>query len=127
MENNNKTTYSFRITAEQKEQLQAYQKQFDNQSDFVNVILDLLNNRFNGVPPQPQEENKYLLKIELTPEDGALLEWAANNESTEKIIVTRENLLMYVFKEFFVNGNQLSYHTIPDSVIRKIRKEVAND
>ena len=127
MVSQDKTTYSFRLTEEQKAKLQDYQKQFKNQADFVALILELLNEKFNGTQTEPFVEDENILRVHLTPEREAFLEYVANRESTETVKVEKEHILMYVFDEMLVKGNKFSIDSIPDSVIRKIRKELSND
>ena len=127
MASQDKTTYSFRLTEEQKAILQDYQKQFNNQADFVALILELLNEKFNGTQTQSFVEDENVLRVHLTPEREAFLEYVANRESTETVKVEKEHILMYVFDEMLVKGNKFSIDSIPDSVIRKIRKELSND
>ena len=110
------------MTTEQKDLLQNFQKQFGSQSDFVVHLLDLLQNG-----KQLLDDDSDCLKIPLNSYQRSLLEYVAHRESTEDVCITLENVLMYMFDEMFVKGNKFSIDSIPDSVIRKYKKEFSND
>lgn len=116
-----KTTFSMRVTQEQKQILSEYQRKFSNQSEFVTEIIDCLE----------LSDDRYLHKqdvfIHLSPYQRALLDYIAKREAVEGVTVEAGDVLMYVFDEMLVNGNKFSIDAIPDSVIRKLRKEFAND
>ena len=107
------TTYSFRVTAEQKAELRGYQQQFGNQIGFVNRILDLLRGG--------SKQSEY------SPYQMALLEYVAKRESTDDVTVQPENVLMYIFDVLLVKGDKFNIDAIPDNVIRRYRKEFLDD
>ena len=117
-----KTTFSLRLTREQRDIIGNYQGLFLNQTEFANHIIACLQ---NGSVPSPDDPN--ILKMHVTQLDKALLKYVAERESTEKIVISPEHILMYMFDEMFIKGNKFSIDAIPDSVIRKYRKEFVND
>jgi len=108
------TTYSFRVTAEQKAKLRGYQQQFGNQAEFVNHILNLL-----------QSGSKQF--VDYSPYQLKLLEYVANRDSTKDVAVHPKQVLWYIFDTLLIKGNKFNIDAIPDSVIRRCRKEFADD
>lgn len=123
MENSNKTVFSFRLTSEQKELLQAYQKEFNSQTEFVAHLLACLENKGK----QPMEDNLNELILCPSPLEMALLQYVAQRESTEKETVLPEHVYSYVFNVMLVKGDKFHIDSIPDSVINRLRKEFSHD
>jgi hypothetical protein len=118
-----KTTYSFRVSPEQKEILQNLQRDFASQGDFVTHVLNCLQ----GGIPQPVAEESDVLNIKLSEYQRNLLMYVAERESTEDVEVFSSDVLLYVFDEMLVKGNKFSIRTIPDKVINQYKELYNND
>ena len=123
MENQSKTTFSLRLTTEQKALMQDWQGQFANQTEFVEFLLERLQNRNNS----QQVENENVVKSEFLPYETELLRWVCERESTEDVKIEINELFRLMFIAFFVNGDKFAFNSIPNSVINRIKKEFSND
>ena len=123
MENQSKTTFSLRLTIEQKALLQEWQGQFANQMEFVDFLLDSLGN----VNYSQLTENETIVKSEFLPYEMELLRWVCERESTEDVEIVPDDLFKFMFNQILIRGDKFSLNSIPNSVINRIKKEFSND